>query len=120
VIRGVTPATVNVIDEDHSHADTYPDEQVLRSGFTGAARILWKEPGIGELLALIEMGPADRDRFAARLTETEQMATLRRDWPIGSCWPSALPSPGLARWAPVIESPPAPSTPDGVSSLSPL
>jgi hypothetical protein len=67
VIRGVTPATVNVIDEDHSHADTYAGEQVLRSGFTGAARILWKEPGTGELLALIEMGPADRDRFAARL-----------------------------------------------------
>jgi hypothetical protein len=67
VIRGITPATVNVIDEDHSHADTYPDQQVLRSGFTGAARILWKEPGTGELLALIEMGPADRDRFAARL-----------------------------------------------------
>jgi len=67
VIRGVTPAMVNVIDEEHSHADTYPDEQILRSGFTGAARILWKEPGTGELLALIEMGPADRDRFAARL-----------------------------------------------------
>ena len=70
VIRGVTPATVNVIDEEHSHADTFPDEQVLRSGFTGAARILWKEPGTGELLALIEMGPADRDRFAAKLGTT--------------------------------------------------
>ena len=69
VIRGVTPAAINVIDEEHSHADTYPEEQFLRSGFTGAARILWKEPGTGELLALIEMGPADRDRFAARLGE---------------------------------------------------
>ncbi len=67
VIRGVTPAMVNVIDDEHSHADTYPDEQALRSGFTGAARILWKEPGSGELLALIEMGPADRDRIGARL-----------------------------------------------------
>lgn len=67
MIRGVTPVTINVIDEDHSHANTYPDEQVLRSGFTGAARILWKEPGTGELLAVIEMGPADRDRFGARL-----------------------------------------------------
>ena len=67
VIRGVTPVTINVIDEAHSHADTYPNEQFLRSGFTGAARILWKEPGTGELLAMIEMGPADRDRFAARL-----------------------------------------------------
>jgi hypothetical protein len=67
VIRGVTPAVLNVIDEEHSHADTFPDEQSLRTGFTGAARILWKEPGSGELLGLIEMGPADRDRFAAKL-----------------------------------------------------
>ena len=67
VIRGVTPAVLNVIDEEHSHADTFPDEQSLRTGFTGAARILWKEPGTGELLGLIEMGPADRDRFAAKL-----------------------------------------------------
>jgi hypothetical protein len=67
VIRGATPAMVNVIDEDHGHADTYPDEQFLRSGFTGAARILWKEPGAGQKLAVVEIGPADRDRFAARL-----------------------------------------------------
>ncbi len=39
----------------------------LRSGFVGASRILWKEPGTGEVLALIEMGPADRDRVAAQL-----------------------------------------------------
>ncbi len=70
VIRGVTPATVNVVDEEHSHADTFPDEQILRSGFTGAARILWKEPGTGERFALIEMGPADRDRVAAKLGTT--------------------------------------------------
>ncbi len=67
VIRGVTPVVLNVIDEEHGHADTFADEQTLRTGFTGAARILWKEAGVGERLGLIEMGPADRDRFAARL-----------------------------------------------------
>ncbi|MHC4083452.1 MAG: hypothetical protein ACYSU2_19240 [Planctomycetota bacterium] len=93
VIRGVTPATVNVIDEDHSHADTYPDEQVLRSGFTGAARILWKEPGTGELLALIEMGPADRDRFAARLGTATliDMAILSARPSASMCGPVARP-----------------------------
>ena len=67
VIRGVTPAIVNVILEEHTHADTYPDEQHLRSGFMGAARILWKEEGVGPKLAVIEIGPADRDRFPAKL-----------------------------------------------------
>lgn len=67
VIRGTTPAIMNVIDEDHTHADTYPDEQHLRSGFTGAARILWKEDGTGLKLAVIDIGPADRDRFPAKL-----------------------------------------------------
>jgi len=67
VIRGATPAIVNVVDEDHTHADTYPDEQHLRSGFTGAARILWKEDGTGLKLAVIEIGPANRDRFPAKL-----------------------------------------------------
>lgn len=69
VIRGVATAIVNVVDEEHTHADTFPDQQFLHSGFTGAARILWKEEGTGEKLAILEMGPADRDRFPARLLE---------------------------------------------------
>lgn len=67
VVRGVTPAIVHVVDNQHVHADTYSDQQFLRSGLTGAARILWKEPGLGQRLAIIEIGPADRDRVAARL-----------------------------------------------------
>jgi len=67
VVRGVTPSIVNIVSEEHFHADTYPDEQHLRSGFAGAARILWKEEGVGLKLAVIEIGPADRDRFSARL-----------------------------------------------------
>jgi hypothetical protein len=67
VIRGVTPATVNIISDEHTHADTYPDEQHLRSGFAGAARVLWKEEGTGLKLAVVEIGPTDRDRFPAKL-----------------------------------------------------
>lgn len=67
VIRGVTPAIVNIVSDEHTHADTYPDEQHLRSGFTGAARILWKEEETGLKLAVIEIGPADRDRFPGKL-----------------------------------------------------
>lgn len=67
MIRGITPVVINVVDDDHTHADTYSDERFLRSGFTGAARILWKEDGTGEVLALVEIGPRDRDRFPAKL-----------------------------------------------------
>jgi len=67
VIRGVTPAMINIVSDEHTHADTFPDEQHLRSGFTGAARILWKEDGTGLKLAVIEIGPRDRDRFPGKL-----------------------------------------------------
>lgn len=67
MIRGVTPAVVAVVDEEHTHAEAEPDSQILKSGFTGAARILWKEEGTGTKLAIIEIGPRDRDRFPARL-----------------------------------------------------
>lgn len=68
VLRGVTPAVVNVVDAEHTHADTEADAQLLRSGFTGAARLLWKQDGSGSRLAIVEIGPANRDRFPARLT----------------------------------------------------
>lgn len=79
VIRGVTPTLLNVISEEHTHADTFPGQQHLRTGFTGAARILWKETGTGVKSAVIEIGPRDRDRFPARLGE----ATLITDRTFG-------------------------------------
>lgn len=70
VVRGVTPAVINIADVEHTHADTEAESQFLRSGFTGAARILWKEEGTDQKLAIIEIGPADRDRFPARLLDS--------------------------------------------------
>jgi hypothetical protein len=76
VIRGVTPAMVDIIDVDHTHADTFELSQYLQSGFTGGARILWKLPedeedeeddGTGLRFCLLEVGPRDRDRFRAKL-----------------------------------------------------
>ncbi len=72
VLRGVTPAVISVGSAEHTHADTEADAQFLRSGFTGAARILWKETsggGTGSKLAIVEIGPANRDRFPAKLTD---------------------------------------------------
>src|SRR5690606_36183729 len=80
VLRGVTAALINVIDELHTHADTFPNEQLLRSGFTGGAKILWKPPGTGELLAVVETGPVARDRFAARLIEAHAIEGRPFGW----------------------------------------
>jgi len=78
--RGATPALVTVADEAHTHADTFADEQLLRSGFTGAARILWKEDGTGERPAILELGPADRDRFPAKLGQAHAIAGRTFGW----------------------------------------
>ena len=67
IIHGTTPALVIVDDEDHGHADTLPGEDKLHSTFTGAARILWKQPGTGEKLAVLDLRPAGRDHFSAML-----------------------------------------------------
>lgn len=80
VIRGATPALVIVADEAHTHADTFADEQLLRSGFTGAARILWKEDGTGERPAILELGPADRDRFPAKLGQAHAIVGRTFGW----------------------------------------
>jgi len=80
VVRGVTPAIVDVVDQSHTHADTAAGEPLLRSGFTGAARLLWAEPGTGQRLALVEVGPAPRDRFPARLGAATLIAGRTFGW----------------------------------------
>ena len=92
VIRGITPAIVIITDEEHTCADTAPGSQVLQSGFSGGARILWKQPaeapppdGLivrdGEArLALLEVGPRDRDRLPVRLGKAELIAQDRWGW----------------------------------------
>jgi len=97
VIRGITPGIVIIHDEAHTAADTAPGSQYLQSGFAGAARILWKQPpdaqppdgpppnGViasgGEArLALLEVGPRDRDRLAVRLGSAQPIAEDRFGW----------------------------------------
>lgn len=47
-VYGSFPAKINVVDEDHTHAEMSDGLTVLDSTFFGSARILWKESGTGE------------------------------------------------------------------------
>jgi hypothetical protein len=53
VVAGVTPITIDVVDESHDRAYAITDPARLRSGFVGHAQILWKEGGTGDKRALI-------------------------------------------------------------------
>lgn len=61
ITSGVTPVQIDVVHETHTHADLIDgDKTKLRSGFTGHARILWKEAGTGVKHALIQFPVADQ------------------------------------------------------------
>lgn len=61
IIAGITPVLIDVVHALHTHADLIAsDKAKLRSGFTGHAKILWKEAGTGVKHALIQFPVADQ------------------------------------------------------------
>ena len=66
-ILGVCPVKVDVVDADHPYADIKDgDSGQLESGWSGAARILWKEAGTGSKWAYVGLGAgSDRAQFQA-------------------------------------------------------
>jgi len=56
-ISGVCQVRVNVTDEDHEFAEMADGKtDVLESGDTGSAKILWKESGTGQKWAVVHLG----------------------------------------------------------------
>jgi len=54
MVFGVTPVRVDVTDEEHEYAEVTPSEPgYLTSAATGAARVLYKESGTGEVWAVV-------------------------------------------------------------------
>ncbi len=53
---GTCNVKVNIIDEAHSFADLKSGENILESGESGTAQILYKEDGTGEKWAVIRFG----------------------------------------------------------------
>jgi hypothetical protein len=80
VVHGVTPARVLIEDEEHAFADVAPDETVLASAGTGGTVILWKEEGVGEKWALVEVGRPRGGRIVAILGEGREIEGERFRW----------------------------------------
>jgi len=56
-VSGVCQVRVNVTDEDHEFAEMADSKtDMLESGDTGSAKILWKEEGTGQKWAVVHLG----------------------------------------------------------------
>jgi hypothetical protein len=56
MVLGVCPVKITVDNAEHTHADINDgDAATLKSGFYGAAQILWKEDGTGEKWAVVRI-----------------------------------------------------------------
>ena len=68
-IQGLTPVKVEVTDETHTYADVLDQSCAkLASRQHGSAKILWKQPGVGEKWAVVLLGvapsrPGDPDEY---------------------------------------------------------
>ena len=56
-VSGVCQVRVNVTDEDHEFAEVADGQaDIVESGDTGSAKILWKEEGTGQKWAVVHLG----------------------------------------------------------------
>jgi len=80
VIHGATPARLYVEEEEHTFADIKPGERVLVSGGSGGTAILWKEDGVGEKWAVVDIGRPRSDKIVAILGEATEIEGERFRW----------------------------------------
>lgn len=80
VLRGITPARVLMADVRHTHADIAEGHRLLRTGFVGSARILWRPDEAGEVTCLVEIGPLARDRITVVLGKPHAFAAVPFGW----------------------------------------
>jgi hypothetical protein len=80
VLRGITPARVLMADVRHTHADIAEGHRLLKTGFVGAARILWRPDEAGEVVCLVEIGPLSRDRITVVIGKAHPFAGVPFGW----------------------------------------
>ncbi len=80
VLTGVTPARVFITNETDTTCELAPEETVLASTPMGGIPILWKEEGVGEKWAVIEMGQPSPGRVTAILGAAQPIPTENNRW----------------------------------------
>ena len=80
VLTGVTPARVFITSELDTTCEIEPEETVLASRPMGGVPILWKEDGVGEKWAVIEMGRPSPGRVTAILGAAQPIPTETNRW----------------------------------------
>jgi len=80
VLTGVTPARVYITNELDTTCEIEPEETVLASRPMGGVQILWKEDGVGEKWAVIEMGRPSSGRVTAILGAAQPIPTESNRW----------------------------------------
>ena len=80
VLRGITPARVLMADVRHTHADIAEGFRLLKTGFVGSARILWRPDEAGEVVCFVEIGPVARDRITAVIGKAHPFPGVPFGW----------------------------------------
>jgi hypothetical protein len=80
VISGTTPVQINVLDTGDSTCELRANETLLATSPLGGAPILWKEPGVGERWAVIELGRPSLGRITAILGPSQPIPTEANRW----------------------------------------
>ncbi len=62
--NGTTQAKIIVNDQIHQYVRLRDNDPILQSAISGEARILYKEPGIGEKWAVIQLATSDSQRIS--------------------------------------------------------
>ena len=78
---GITYAKIDIIDESHEYAipQGYP-ARILKSATSGPARIIWKDSGLGEKLAVVWLGNQD---FSLKISSNDTTARSLKEKLIG-------------------------------------
>ncbi len=80
VITGITPARVHIYDERDTTCELDPLTTVLASAPLGGAPIIWRETGLGEKWAVIELGRPSLARITAILGLAQRIPGESNRW----------------------------------------
>ena len=108
-VHGVCPVKIDVTDEDQQYADISNGETgKLKSSSTGAAQILWVEPGTGEKWAIVRLAAPEAGPALVKITGSTAIAAANNgpgstttEWTYSGTQVKASTSGGYQGWTAV-------------------